>query len=64
MTYILQKFSAEAKALADAMNIDCDPKGRGKLAPPGQLKGYTEYLASYQMLDSDKALEIPGKWLY
>ena len=50
-----------AKGLSEEMNVACDPKGRGKLAPPGQLKGYTEYLATYQMLDSDKALEIPGK---
>ena len=42
------------------MNNACDPKSKGRLAPKGQLKFYTEFLASYQMLDSDKSLEIPG----
>ena len=38
------------------MNAAC----KGRLAPPGQLKSYTKFLADYQMLNYDKSLEIPG----
>ncbi len=54
---LLQDFNKFTKEMAVEMNEAC----KGKLEPPKQLKAYTEYLATYQMLDSDKEIEIPGQ---